>query len=101
MLARGLEPTPEALSRASEGLVSLEDARMLFGLERTPQMFRVLANACRVLRVRMLWLACADAVPQVRATFTQDDVDALTLLDEMTPEERKRWIKLGKRLARI
>lgn len=98
-MARGMEATPENLARACG--ISLEDAQALLAIKSLPPIFGLIAGVCRCLQVRMGWLSSGLEMPQTRITLRPEDVEALELIEGMSPAEARRWIKLGKRLSRI
>lgn len=56
-----------------------------------------LAALSRALRVRMIWLATGESVPQVMGALTAEDIDALSIVSQLNERDRKLWLKAGKR----
>ena len=97
MLAAGTEPTPESLARVTG--MSLEEAREVFALSADmPRAVINLAHACRSLKVRTLWVLTAATCPQTRGSLTHDDVKALSAVESLGAEDRRRWLRFAERM---
>lgn len=97
MLARGLDPTPENLSRAC-GITS-RDAQMMLSLSELPAICHIAKNVATGLHVRLIWLVSRDTIPQVMGALTADDLEALAILSDLTPEERRKWLRTGRHMV--
>lgn len=96
MMMRGLE-TPEDLSRLAN--VSVSSAKRWMNLPEARVLAMDLAPVARALQVRMVWLTDGSTVPQVGGLLTGEDQEALAILSDLEPEQRREWLELGKKLT--
>lgn len=98
MMAAALDPTPEALARATS--IPLERARAVFQLSRElPQAMTDLAMASHLLRVRTFFMVTGQGVPMVDGSMTEREVAAVEVASSLEGEKFDRWITRGRRIA--
>lgn len=98
LLAKGLEATPENLSRVS-GL-SLEDAAMFLSMGEPPEIVSKFAKAAKALDVRLIWLSTGATRPQISEAFKPEEMRAFDLLSDLDASNLRRWLRFGGRLVK-
>lgn len=96
LLAKGLEATPENLSRVSGLPVSRAAAILAMG--EPPEIVRDLGKVSRSLNVRMVWLTTGQTVPHITEAFRPEELAALDIAGELDNSGLRKWIRTGKHL---
>jgi transcriptional regulator with XRE-family HTH domain len=92
MFAAGIATAEELAAMVG---IPARTAKRYLDLERADINAVTAEKIARALRVRLAWLITG--VPPV--AYRQEAIDALIVLERMSPPKAKRWLAMGRRMA--